>query len=1486
MKKPVIILSAIAIALCTVQSWAQQSNPVLPIQACSAIMAPGNSSAWLRTDKTVSGSSDVAITRPSIPKHPGMRQPGSSEKTENNYSSFSQVSFNRNPEVAQNNKGYENDPELGVLYPDAPCTSCYELLNKRTETQKYFVKEGTQSNHFYLQSGSSPIHYKDANGKWRSINNHLEPSSSKAGVYATVGRSINVSVDTHEGSLTLSSDAGNFTYNRNLELIYIQPDGAETSLGKANWNNFIRGDDGMQVNNIWPGIDMQIAIGYNSVNTDFVVNHAMPTYAGGQLIIRDHIQPGSGLSIETNGSQPFAGSITLSDNAGNPVYQTQKAIAFEQNDRKATTSDLNYVTQNNNSLDIIVPGSLLNKAGTSYPIIIDPLVIGTSAPSGFTYSVSGTSYCETTNYVSIPAAATISDIVLTYSYTAITGAMNIQVNPSFAINGMCESSPMRCSSWTGTGLITGAVCAMTTVSFWSFGLYASWSSTGCAPAFSCSSYTLPIQLRASQWVTSSPSCSQTVVATHTPFTVDIEGTLSGSTPTISPTGPDTFCVGTTHTFSGSPAGGSWISSAPATATVSGSGLVSSVAAGSAVISYSYTGTCGTLYATSAVTNVVTPTVNAITGGTTSFCQGSTTTLTETATGGTWSSVSPGIATVGTGGIVTGVSAGTAVISYTKTNVCSTVAASKTVTVNALPAIGAITGLTGICVGTTTPYTDAVPGGTWTSGTPAVATVGSSSGSVHGVAAGTSIITYTTTNASCAARVTLPVTVSVTASAGPITGPISVCEGNTITLTGASPGGIWHTSDTLGAYIDTLTGKITGVWNGTYTITYTVSNACATTSATVSVTVGYMDEYHNLIATVAGEGISGSFGDGGLATDAQITDIWGITFDGAGNMYFVDGTNSVVRKVDASGVISLFAGYYGSPAWSAGDGGPAVSASLYGPSGIACDAAGNIYIGEYPNGNIRKVNGSGIITLFANIPSSNPRELSIDPSGNVYVTDERNARVWKIDPSGTVTPFAGTSVSGFSGDGGLATLAQLDTPTGVAADHFGNVYIADNANRRVRKVNSSGIISTVAGNGLGGYFGDNGQATNAGMIPSSLSTDAAGNVYVGEYAWSTVRKINVSNGTITRVAGIGYPTYSGDGMLALNAHVNPNCIAIDPAHHLYIGEYTNYRIRKVVNFLDASISGMANLCRGVTIPFSDTYPGGSWSSSDPSVASVDFSGNVNPISAGSATITYMLAGTCDTEYTTLTVTVNTLASPGTITGPGTVCATAAITLSDPATTGTWISSDPAVATVDGSGNVSGIAGGTAVISYDVNNLCGDSVATKIVTVNPAPDAGTITGASSVLCLDSTLSLTDTSSGGTGTWGSASSNVTVTGGTVTAVNMGLDTVTYSVTNSCGTAIARYPIIVNGCNVGVNPLSRNNTGFYLYPNPNPGRFTISFLSDISESADVVINNVVGERVKEFRITTNKDAELVLNLAPGVYFVTAATAQKSYTTKLIITE
>ena len=299
-------------------------------------------------------------------------------------------------------------------------------------------------------------------------------------------------------------------------------------------------------------------------------------------------------------------------------------------------------------------------------------------------------------------------------------------------------------------------------------------------------------------------------------------------------GPTSICAGATTTLTDTVSGGTWTSGATSVATVSGAGVVYGVSAGSTTITYTVTTGCGTATATHTVTVNPIPSAGA-TSGATSVCAGATSTLTDTVSGGTWTSGATSVATVSSAGVITGVSAGSTTITYTVTTGCGTATATHTVTVTPLPTASSITGATSLCAGATTTLTDTVSGGTWTSSTTSVATV-SSTGVVTGVAAGSTTITYTVTTGCGTATATHSVTVStVPVAPSAITGVDSVCSGSVTTFTDATSGGSWSSGTTAIATVG-ATGTVYGVSTGSAAISYTVTNGCGATSVTRTLTV--------------------------------------------------------------------------------------------------------------------------------------------------------------------------------------------------------------------------------------------------------------------------------------------------------------------------------------------------------------------------------------------------------------------------------------------------------------------------------------------------------------------------------------------------------------------------------------------------------------------------------------------------------------------------
>lgn len=738
--------------------------------------------------------------------------------------------------------------------------------------------------------------------------------------------------------------------------------------------------------------------------------------------------------------------------------------------------------------------------------------------------------------------------------------------------------------------------------------------------------------------------------------------------------------------------------------------------------------------------------------------------------------------------------------------------------------------------------------------------------------------------------TITVYVTINPMPGTISGVTSFSSSGYTLLSATPTGGTWSSSSGTIAATSGSTGIVTGVAAGVATITYTLPSGCFRTT-----TVNVFASAGQLITTVAGNGTSGYLSDGVSATSTRVNQPYGVAVDGSGNFYIADTWNHRVRKVSSTGIISTIAGT-GTSGFS-GDGGAATAAALSGPTGVTLDNSGNIYIADQQNNRVRKISTSGVITSIAGNGTggfsgdggaataaglSFPTGVLVDGSGNIYIADQFNNRVRKINTSGIISTVAGTGASTYGGDGGAATLAQIYYPTHLAFDPSGNLYIADHYNHRIRKVNGSGIISTVAGNGLTGSSGDGGAATAARLtFPYGVSVDILGNLYIGDASNHRIRKVNLS-GVITTVAGTGTGGYGGDNCAASAAQLNnPSGVAVDVTGAVYFADRSNHRIRKIfdnhapsftgghkqassmcqssvdtVNLLLAvldvdpnqtltwsvatapahgtatvshtatstgstvtptgtfytptigytgldsfkvmvtdcsggmdttwivvtinpppsGIAGLPSVCAGLTTPFLIAGTG-TWSSSLPSVATVgSASGIVTGVSAGVATITFAPGASC---FVTKTISVN--LSPAPISGPDNICMGTPATYTCATSGGTWTATGPVSITAAGTtATVSGTAAGAATITY-THSGC---PSLKAVTVNIVPSSIVVgSGISNSVCLNAVTSLSNLTPGGT--WSSSNpaiGSVDATAGLLTGVSLGVTNISYVMPTGC--------------------------------------------------------------------------------------------------------
>jgi trimeric autotransporter adhesin len=266
----------------------------------------------------------------------------------------------------------------------------------------------------------------------------------------------------------------------------------------------------------------------------------------------------------------------------------------------------------------------------------------------------------------------------------------------------------------------------------------------------------------------------------------------------------------------------------------------------------------------------------------------------------------------------------------------------------------------------------------------------------------------------------------------------------------------------------------------------------------------------VIVTIAGNGGLGNSGDGSIGTSAEVRP-YGMTLDNSNNVYIADAAYHRIRKVNASGIISTFGGT--GVLGSTGDGGPVSAATFITPCGMTFDTAGNMYICDGMANVVRKVNKAGIISRFAGNDTAgfagdmglaiearvdSPYSVAADRKGNVYISDMINNRIRKVDAMGIISTYAGTGTHGYAGDGGMAVMAELNRPAGLATDTLGNLYFADADNDVIRKIDTDGVITTVVGNGTPGFGGDLGSVDGCNLhTPFGVAIDKYGEIFIAD-----------------------------------------------------------------------------------------------------------------------------------------------------------------------------------------------------------------------------------------------------------------------------------------------------------------------------------------------------------------------------------------------------
>ncbi len=969
----------------------------------------------------------------------------------------------------------------------------------------------------------------------------------------------------------------------------------------------------------------------------------------------------------------------------------------------------------------------------------------------FTESVSGGTWSS-----SAPSIATVAGGVVTGVAPGISTI-------SYTIGTCIVSATVTVSATSGPGTITGptSVCVGSSITLLDATPGGTWSSA--TPAIATVSGSGVVTGVSGGIATISYTIINACGSVGTFATVNV---VPAGVAAIS--GPSSVCAGTFATLTDATTGGTW-SASNATATISGAGLLTGITPGIDTITYTVVNVCGTTSATKIITVGLFLSAATISGPGV-VCVGLNITLTDPAPGGVWSS-SNAHATV-VGGLVSGVSAGVDTISYTVTSSCGSAVATHTVTVNPLPVAGTITGPSSICIGSFITYTESATGGTWSMSN-AHATI-AGSGIVSPVSVGTDTIIYTVTNPCGTVTATKVITIGAFLSAGTITGPGTVCIGSPVTMTDATPGGVWSASNTTATVSGS--GLVTGIVPGIDTISYTVSGSCGTAVATKVVTINAVP----VAGTIVGPS-SICMGTPVTFTDAATGGVWSMsnahaTISGVGLVTPVSaGTDTIIYTVTnacgtavATKVITigafLSAGTISGPATVCA--GSTITLTETAPGGSWSSANAHAAISGV--GVVTGLSG-GVDTMFYIVSGS---------CGSVAAS-----YVVTVNP----LPVAGSITGAATMCTGTYLLFTDPAPGGVwsSSNASATVSVGGMVSALLPGVDTiSYTVTNVCGTAVATQILTINLSPDAGTITGPSLVCVGANITLTDPASGGTWSSSNANATIS---GTGVVTGVTSGMDTISYTVSGSCGAAVATYIIGIG----------ASATAGTITGPGAVCMSALITLSDAVPGGSWSSSNAN-ATVTGSGVVTGILPGVDTISYTVTGVCGVGSATYVITVNVLPVAGSISGPSNVCVGAVITLTDGTPGGVWSASNPN-ATVSSLGVVTGVIAGTDDINYTVTNSCGSAIATQTVTVNGLPYPGTITGAGTV-CVGATITLSDAIPGGT--WSASNANATISGGgIVTGVTTGTDTLSYTLTNGCGTSSATA--VVNVITSGAGPI-----------------------------------------------------------------------------------
>ena len=1132
----------------------------------------------------------------------------------------------------------------------------------------------------------------------------------------------------------------------------------------------------------------------------------------------------------------------------------------------------------------------------TYPILTISGTPKSTVGSPFTYSVTATGSCVGTGSDStLTGTITVKPLpVLSYvENDSICEGSASSVSPM--LGGVWVSSSPSVATITNGGAISGLVGGTTQFTFTN-------TATGChdtlpkftvkpLPVVNVITGTLTVCVGETTDLDNATtggswSSASTNIATVNPITGIVSGVSAGTsvisytkvslgcTTTVTTTvtvnalpivnltsGTKQACIGLGTTLTNASGGGIWSTSKPSVATVLG-GVITGVAAGSSVISYTVTNSNGCSSSdTTTVKIYAFPTVNPITGMTT-VCALDSTQLASTTGSGVWSSGTIGVATISASGMVKGISAGQSIISYTVTqNNCATTV-TTTVTVNPLPIVNPITGVTNVCVGSATQLANSTVGGVWSSTTPAVAKI-DSDGLVSGLTTGTSLIKYTVTSLGCSTTSSTTVNTFSMPSVNPITGVFSVCVGDSSQLSNVTNGGVWTSISTSKATISS-NGWVKGIAAGKSVITYAVTIHGCTTTSTDTMTViglpvvpplsGVADLCVNASTTYT-NGVSGGNWSSSNPSVASINSASGVANG------ITSGSTTISYKVTQSGcssTVNKVLTVNDLPVVSAILGSNTVCTGL--TETLTSSPTGGVWSSNNANASVSSsgvvsglIAGTSIISYAVsanNCTTTKTFNLTVNQSPVISaLASSLGASICPAD----LTTFTATP-SGGKWSSSLPSSVSIDSVTGVAT------AIASGSSVVSYTVNSSGctsintfsltvkvapVVTVIIGGGSVCYN----QSLQLGSTP-------AGGI------WSSSSPTNASINNSGLVTGLISSTTST---------ISYSVTSVD-------GCKTTKTKLITVNAMPvvAPITGLTNVCTGDSIQLANVDNSGVWSSVSSGIATISASGMVKGVSAGSSLINYAVTQNGCTTTVNYTVTVKATPVIPLITGVTTICANGTTKLSNALSGGSWISASTANATIDPStGEVTGVSAGTSLITYSVSTGGCSSSKSTTVTLNPLPSVLPISGPTNV-CVGSTITLSNNTP--LGVWSSSDNLVALvnSSGVVTGVLAGAATISYSVTAAGCTSSSTYIIAVNAMpsvdNIKGNTTFCSGTTNQLTCVTSGGNWSSTNTSVATvDSTGLVSGTNAGTTTITYSITSNgcttaKTLDLIINASPVV--------------------